>query len=83
MSVLPKKGWYSRYSLKCSVMLCNIKLHAGCPVDRWTYFGQPVNRLTYWLTYINAYEISILQVKVDVYMKSLNNMQRLTGQPSS
>ena len=39
-----------------------------------------VDRSTYQLTYINAYEISILQVKVDVYMKLLNNIFWLTSQ---
>ena len=53
------------------------------PVDQstWsTYCDQPFDRLTYWSTYINAYEISILQVKVDVYMKLLNSIFWSTSQ---
>ena len=45
-----------------------------------TYCDQLVDRLTYQSTYINAYEISILQVKVDVYMKLFNNIFWSTGQ---
>ena len=45
--------------------------------------GQPgQHRLVNQLTYINAYEITKLQVKVDVYMKLLSNIFWLTGQPS-
>ena len=62
--------------LKPKGMLCNRKLHASQLVDPVNLVDIDqstsqqvnilVNRSTYQSTYINAYEISILQVKVDV-----------------